>query len=387
MNVCDVDQHEQYLTDHGTLLVTAYNATPWDLSPVGGPAKGWLLDGLVYEIDIKTNKVLFKWRASDHPETIPLNGTNIPYGDNTAGDGTNITEAFDYFHHNAIQAFEDGYIVSSRHYWTAFYISKATGDVIWQINVSWKEYSPVWTSLTRQGGNGGDFKLGPGANFSWQHDVRVKRREDQKIVMHMHNNANFEPLTRHDTTGLFLIVDEHAKTVTEKAAIYDHKNPVASFAEGSCQPLNNGHVLMEYGIVSQAKEFNGAQELVWEAQYGFTEQTSSYRMYRHDWSGIPKSRPKVSACRADDGQTKVFMSWNGATNYDEWVIYTGTGDEAYKASLRVKKGGFETEATISATNHVRIEATNCQGGGERNDFPRYGAGGSFSDTVKVRETC
>lgn len=129
------DQHEQYLTDRGTLVVTAYNATPYDLTPVGGPKDGWLLDGLVYEIDIKTNEILFKWRASDHPQAIPLNGTYIPLSSDS-GLGNNITQAFDYFHHNAIQAFEDGYIVSSRHFWTAYYISKKTGEVIWQIDVS-----------------------------------------------------------------------------------------------------------------------------------------------------------------------------------------------------------------------------------------------------------
>ena len=44
-----IDFHESQLTDNGTVLVTAVNVTQADLSSVGGPADGWIQDGIVYE--------------------------------------------------------------------------------------------------------------------------------------------------------------------------------------------------------------------------------------------------------------------------------------------------------------------------------------------------
>lgn len=55
-----IDNHESLITPQESILVTAYNSTPYDLSSVGGPKNGWLSDSQFYEIDIKTNRTLFK---------------------------------------------------------------------------------------------------------------------------------------------------------------------------------------------------------------------------------------------------------------------------------------------------------------------------------------
>jgi hypothetical protein len=59
----NIDLHEVQFTAKGSLLVTANNVTQADLTSVGGPADGWVVNALVYEIDIATNKVLFSWSA------------------------------------------------------------------------------------------------------------------------------------------------------------------------------------------------------------------------------------------------------------------------------------------------------------------------------------
>ena len=59
-----IDLHEAQPTDIGTLLVTAVNATQLDLTSVGEPKDGWVTDGQFYEIDVKTNKILFRWSAA-----------------------------------------------------------------------------------------------------------------------------------------------------------------------------------------------------------------------------------------------------------------------------------------------------------------------------------
>ncbi|KAJ5926625.1 hypothetical protein N7516_008398 [Penicillium verrucosum] len=39
-----VDMHENTITSDGTMLVTSYNVTQTDLSSVGGPENGWIID-------------------------------------------------------------------------------------------------------------------------------------------------------------------------------------------------------------------------------------------------------------------------------------------------------------------------------------------------------
>jgi hypothetical protein len=41
---CRIDSHESRISAAGTLLVNVRNVTAADLSIVGGPADGWLLD-------------------------------------------------------------------------------------------------------------------------------------------------------------------------------------------------------------------------------------------------------------------------------------------------------------------------------------------------------
>lgn len=48
------------------MLVNAVNATQEDLTSVGGHEDGLVQDSLVYEIDIETNDVLFKWSTLDY---------------------------------------------------------------------------------------------------------------------------------------------------------------------------------------------------------------------------------------------------------------------------------------------------------------------------------
>lgn len=43
---CYHDQHESYVTDKGTIITSAYNVTQTDLTSVGGPRNGWILDGM-----------------------------------------------------------------------------------------------------------------------------------------------------------------------------------------------------------------------------------------------------------------------------------------------------------------------------------------------------
>ena len=86
------DAHECQITDDGTVIITTYIPTPYDLTPVGGPADGLLLDSSFEEIDLGTMHSVFTWRASHH-----FNITD------TFGAYDGASDGWDFFHINSIQ--------------------------------------------------------------------------------------------------------------------------------------------------------------------------------------------------------------------------------------------------------------------------------------------
>lgn len=131
-----IDLHESQFTDRGSVMVTAVNVTQADLSSVGGPKDGWIQDGLIYEIDIKTNQILFRWSAYEHINQAPLRDALVPrYGAGVDGSGVNKTDPFGYPHLNSAAKYGDNYLISSR-YMCSIYFVAPNGTVIWHLNVS-----------------------------------------------------------------------------------------------------------------------------------------------------------------------------------------------------------------------------------------------------------
>lgn len=91
----NADLHECQLTANGTAVITAYYTLPYDLTPVGGPANGSLVDSMFQEVDIATGALVYEWRASDH---YPLTAT---YSNYTDDDSTK--SGFDFFHLNSVE--------------------------------------------------------------------------------------------------------------------------------------------------------------------------------------------------------------------------------------------------------------------------------------------
>ena len=180
-----LDAQESRLTPGGTIFVTAYNLTQTDLTTFGGPSDGWVYDSLFYEIDVATNSILFRWRALDHLDEIPLKSSQLPF---TNGTGANKFVAWDWFHINSIEPAHDGYLISARNLFTPFYLWN-NGTVKWAL----------------QGQTGGDFKLESGPTFKWQHDVRILEENTNgtmQITMHNNNNNGFIDNGTEVTTGL-----------------------------------------------------------------------------------------------------------------------------------------------------------------------------------------
>ena len=141
---CQADLHESTITNRNTLLVTAYNATPADLSSIGGPSSGWVFDCLFFQLDPKSGAILFHWSALEH---VPINETHLPF---TGTSGLNQSFPFDYFHINSVvEIGNHHFLANSRHTWSTYMI-KPSGDVAWTV----------------KGDTGGDFgTLPPNGNF------------------------------------------------------------------------------------------------------------------------------------------------------------------------------------------------------------------------------
>lgn len=128
-----LDMHEGTITADGTMLATGYNVTRADLSAVGGPRNGWVADSLFYEIDIKTNEILYRWSALDHIDEITLEAVQEFYP--IKDWGKNYSAPYGYFHINSVDKFADGsYLISSRYYSSLFRIA-TDGSVDWTLQV------------------------------------------------------------------------------------------------------------------------------------------------------------------------------------------------------------------------------------------------------------
>ena len=157
-----LDHHEFNITPQNTALVTIFKQhTGVDLRPVGGPKNGVMVSGVFQEIDIATNKLIWQWDSLCRTG-VPLT-EDQPYRSPTASRSATarLKNPWDYFHINSLVVSPDGehIIVSSRNTWTVYLIKRHTGQIVWKL-----------------GGRHSDFTMGPGAEFFWQHHVRLARQ-------------------------------------------------------------------------------------------------------------------------------------------------------------------------------------------------------------------
>jgi len=63
------------------------------------------------------------------------------------------------------------------------------------------------------------------------------------------------------------------------------------------------------------------------------------------WVGLPLSRPAGAALQADD-KTKVYASWNGATQVASWRVLAGDSASSLSVVARAARSGFETAIPV-----------------------------------------
>jgi hypothetical protein len=323
------DLHEFQLTATGTALITAYYPVYVDASSVKhGPTRAIVLDSVVQEIDIPTGLVLFQWDSLDH---VPLTESEATFPAGTR-------HPYDYFHVNSIQQDTDGnLIVSGRNTWAAYKIDHTTGAVIWRL-----------------GGKRSSFRMGPGSQFAFQHDVRV---HPGNLVTLFDDGAG-PPTVHNQSRALLLRIDPVGMTASLVFADGHRSGLLAQF-EGNDQLLPGGDNMVGWGQQPYFTEYNAFGQTVFDAR--FVDANTNYRAYRFPWSGTPLTLPAVAVTRSGGGET-VYASWNGATNVAAWRVLTGTSPSSLRRVGTVAKRAFEAIITIKQRQpYAAIEALDSHG--------------------------
>lgn len=324
------DLHEFFLTPQGTAFFTCYGTGYANLSSLGGGKHAPYFYGVAQEVDVKTGKVLFQWRSDEH----------VAFAESYAPVPKDGTTPWDYFHINSISlSGPDDLLISSRHTWTVFKVSRRTGAV-----------------LSRMGGKRSDFKFGPGAAYAWQHDVT--QQPDGRVTVF--DNGTGDYVTQPESRALVLAVDDAAGTVSLVHAYSHPGNALRAGALGSVQVLTDGHVFVGWGTHAWFTEFEPDGTALLDGNLA-SSATQSYRAFRSPWTGRPAEPPGV-AVKLTSGGMVVFAAWNGATDVSHWAVLAGNDRSRLRTVKVAAKTGFETAMAVGARmRYVAVSALDAGG--------------------------
>jgi hypothetical protein len=309
-----MDLHEFQLTRDGDALCTVYSPIRVHLAGTPDGTLSPLLDAIVQEVDIRTGLVVWEWHSYGH---IPLE-TSQATPQNSA--------SFDAFHINAVQPLaRDRVLISARDTSAIYDVDRASGRIRWTL-----------------GGKGSDFRLGPGAQFYFQHDAHMLSNGRISMFDDGAGPPRLNPFSR----GIILQLDQRrhkAKLVRQFARSSD----TSAQSEGSLQRLPGGNVFVGYGSEPFFSEFSPRGRLVLDGSLPADDGT--YRTYRFPWSATPRTAPAVAAQRSGPSSVSVFASWNGATAVAKWQVLAGGSPGSLARVATVRRRSFETRVDLNTS--------------------------------------
>jgi Arylsulfotransferase (ASST) len=341
-NGWDPSGHEFYITKNGTALVTGYKYIPnRNLTSNGGGESQTLLDSGVLEYDIKTGKLIHEWSADQH----------IPMEQSYAQTSPQNPNAYDPWHINSIDVDADGnWLVSMRNTWAVYKIDSKTGQILWTL-----------------GGKASTFAVPNDVAFAFQHDARWRGKD--QISIFDNDCCGFvpqpsgppkalPPIHGKQSRGLVIKLDEANKTVSFGM---DRKlSDLISGTQGNFQFLANGNTLIGWGQQPFYSEYSKSGKLLLSVRY--PDPDESYRVYRYAWKGNPAGRPSVAA-RPIGSRTRVYVSWNGATEVAAYRVFAGPASRKLEVAAKAaKRRGFETAIAVRSLGPiVKVQALDAKG--------------------------
>ena len=329
--------HELLIRGHYA-WVTANKNLPMNLSQWGGPYNGSIVDSAVQEYDLRTGKLVYTWDALKH----------IPLGDSYEAQVP--LAPWDAYHVNSISFPNDGtFVVSMRGDWAAYKVNMKTSKIVWTL-----------------GGRHSSFKFGPGADFSWQHDVEVYPGTNLMTVFDDHccqiTGGGTYVAPTGNSRGIVLRLNTSTHTATLADQYIDpHENTYGPpDYMGSIQPVPGGNEFVGWGSTPFFSEFTPQGKEVLDATLPGSD--VSYRTELEPWVGLPLYPPS-GAARLLGGKTIVYASWNGATQATSWRVLGAASGGQFKPIASKPKSGFETAINVPAgSTRFEVQAFNANGG-------------------------
>jgi hypothetical protein len=298
-----------------------------------------------------------------------------------------------------------------------------------------KSGNRIWTLGGKQN-NFTDMSGGNATNFAWQHHARFTNIAQTQLTMFdNHNTTSAIGCVANCSRGRHVELDYQRKAARLISEFYHPENLISGF-EGSYQTLSNDNVFLGWGANPTFTEHTPEGDCVLDVQFNAWRPDKgypiNYRAFKMNWStylghihtmtfsidlrplfvftptrqehdllwmsgtnffswiaGNPTWDPKIAAVAAgQDGQFKVYLSWNGATNVTSWQLVSTnfvmferhsmmgnkklitwpmklTGNstkEVTKPVITVPRKGFETEIPIKlGVSFVRAAALDSNG--------------------------
>lgn len=356
-NGLGADLHAFTITANDTALISIYDKKFADVESMPGyHRKGWIWDSVFQELDLQTGEAIFEWRASDH---IDVSKSYHPIGEMEESDPRDV------YHINSVRKDTLGnFLVSSRYLRAVLYIDGITGKVLWQLGGKDNSFH--------------DLSNGTATTFLGQHDADILEHEDSHnhgkkthFITFFNNNADWDNTTDIQSKGARIEISLDDMTARLDLSLSTSNSnsttrPILSSSQGSYQTLPNGHIVLGYGFNAAMAEFSETGELLcsmlFQPSSRFdTGDVQSYRNLRFNWTGFPRdTKPSLvgefdgssssSSSSSSEGDVKLYMSWNGATEVSRWLL------EGFENNNNEEEE--EKETTERRKRHSRINHRN-----------------------------
>ncbi|KAL8951566.1 MAG: hypothetical protein Q9222_002476 [Ikaeria aurantiellina] len=298
-----------------------------------------LKEAVLQLLDISSKRIEFEWRSLDH---VPPNDTcmGLAYPD--------------YFHINSVTQDPNGNdIISGYSICTVLSISSSTGAILWRL-----------------GGPLSSFTFVDNYTLSHVHHVRVVPLSainipssapggPHAITPHTHlalsmfDNAmnRYEKSTTASCSSAIIVLLDFEAMTAQVVERYLHPRGEYARIFGSVQILPNGDRFIGWGSTRQVSQHTRDGVMVYHAEMGDRDRPEligSLRAFKSkEWVGRPRTRgPDLYSnysWTCGRGGTKMYASWNGATEVERWAFYGGRSEDGPWVHLGVmEREGFET---------------------------------------------
>jgi hypothetical protein len=327
-NGYSADLHEVRLTPQGTAWIDAFNPVRMNLASAGGVSGGSLSDSIIQEVDVKSGLVMWEWHALGHiaagESKNPVPGSSYPW---------------DYAHVNSVDPGPSGdVLLSARNTWALYDVDIRSGNIRWRL-----------------GGVRSSFRLGPGAQFFWQHDAEFQPNG----LISLFDNGS-DPPKEKQSRGVLLAPNAAAHTVALVKALTNPRITLLAESQGNMLSLPGGAWLLGYGRLPNFTEFDSAGNVLLDGTLG--REVQNFKTTLAQWSGRPAAPPALAAQPLAGGGMLIAASWNGATDVATWRVLAGASPGSLTPVATAARTGFETRITVSAARpYVSVQALDAAG--------------------------